>query len=144
MTVSETNVAVEGGPEGFAQTIEAGGHRLKGDEPISAGGADTGPSPYHYLLAALGTCTSMTLRMYADRKGWPLQGVKVALRHHKVHAEDCADCETKKGMVDQIERDIQVLGPLDEEQRQRLLQIAEMCPVHRTLLSEIKIRSRLV
>ncbi len=137
-------VTVEGGPSGYAQEIVASGHPMKADEPASLGGTDTGPNPYDLLLAALGACTSMTLRMYADRKGWPLEGVRVELRHRKIHAQDCADCETKTGKVDSIEREIAVEGQLDDEQRARLLEIADRCPVHRTLTSEIKIESRLV
>ncbi|MHB8765490.1 MAG: bifunctional alpha/beta hydrolase/OsmC family protein, partial [Deferrisomatales bacterium] len=138
-------VVVWGGPQGYAQEIAAGPHRLAADEPATvAGGTDTGPTPYGLLLAALGACTSMTLRMYADRKGWPLAATRVRLRHHKVHAEDCRECDTQQGMVDVIEREIEAEGPLDEAQRGRLLQIADRCPVHRTLTSEIRVRSRLV
>ena len=127
----------------FAETIRSGPHVLSADEPIAGGGTDTGPSPYEYLLAALGACTAMTLRMYARQKNWPLRKVRVWLKHDKTHATDCADCETKEGKIDQIDRQIELEGPLDDEQRQRLLQIADRCPVHRTLTSEIKIRTRL-
>jgi putative redox protein len=106
-------------------------------------GTNTGPSPYDYLLAGLGACTAMTLRMYARQKSWPLQKVRVWLKHDKIHAQDCADCETKEGKIDQIDRQIVLEGPLDATQRERLLQIADRCPVHRTLSSEIKIRTRL-
>jgi putative redox protein len=129
---------------GFAQDIVVGRHRLKADEPEDAGGTDTGPSPYDYLLVALGSCTSMTVALYARRKQWPLEGVTIRLEHSKIHATDCAECETKDGMLDRIERDISLSGPLSEAQRARLLEIAERCPVHRTLVSEISIRSRLV
>jgi uncharacterized OsmC-like protein len=139
-----TSVVVHGGATGFVQDIQAGAHRLRGDEPTGAGGTDTGPSPYDLLLAALGSCTSMTLRMYADRKQWPLQGVTVHLRHEKIHAEDCAECETRVGRIDHIERRIELAGPLDDAQRQRLLEIANMCPVHRTLKAEIQITTTLV
>jgi putative redox protein len=139
-----TEVVVRGGPSGFAQVIEVGKHRLAGDEPTDVGGTDTGPSPYDFLLAALGSCTSMTLRMYADRKGWPLQTVVVHLRHEKIHARDCAECETRVGRIDQIERSVQLEGELSDEQRQRLLEIADKCPVHRTLSSEVHIRTTLV
>ena len=136
-------VIVRGDATGFAQEIEAGRHRLVADEPIEAGGTDSGPSPYDLLLAALGACTSMTISMYARRKRWPLEHVTVRLRHAKIHAEDCAECETKEGMLDRIEREIGLSGPLDAEQRARLLEIANRCPVHRTLVSEIDIRTRL-
>jgi putative redox protein len=111
---------------------------------VSAGGADAGPSPYDYLLVALGTCTSMTLSMYARQKQWPLEGVTVRLSHSRIHAADCAECETKEGKLDRIEREISLTGGLSAEQRARLLEIADRCPVHRTLTSEISIRSRLV
>lgn len=121
-----------------------GKHRLAGDEPIEVGGTDTGPSPYDLLLAALGACTSMTVALYARRKAWPLESVTVRLRHFKVHAADCAECETKEGMLDRIEREVELFGTLTEEQRSRLLEIANKCPVHRTLTSEIDIRTRLI
>jgi uncharacterized OsmC-like protein len=139
-----TTVIVRGGATGFAQDVEVGRHRLSADEPEAAGGADAGPSPYDYLLVALGACTSMTIALYARRKQWPLEGVTVSLSHSKIHATDCAECETKEGMLDRIERDIALTGALSAEQRGRLLEIAERCPVHRTLTSEISIRSRLV
>jgi uncharacterized OsmC-like protein len=129
--------------EGFAQKITARRHQLTADEPIELGGADTGPSPYELLMAGLGACTSMTVRMYANRKEMPLEGVRVRLRHGKVHAIDCARCETKEGKIDRIERVVEVLGPLTPEQRARLLEIADKCPVHRTLTSEIDIVTRL-
>jgi putative redox protein len=137
-------VIVRGSATGLAQEIETGRHWLVADEPVDAGGADTGPSPYELLLAALGACTSMTLSMYARRKQWPLEQVTVRLRHDKIHAQDCAECETKEGMLDRIEREIGLAGPLDAEQRERLLAIANRCPVHRTLVSEVDIRTRLV
>jgi len=139
-----TTVIVRGDATGLAQEIETGRHRLVADEPVEAGGTDTGPSPYELLLAALGACTSMTLSMYAQRKHWPLERVTVRLRHDKIHAKDCAECETKEGMLDRIEREISLAGPLDAEQRERLLAIANRCPVHRTLVSEVDIRTRLV
>jgi putative redox protein len=136
-------VTVQGDATGFAQAITVGRHRLAADEPISAGGTDTGPNPYDLLLAALGTCTSMTLALYARRKQWPLQTVTVRLRHSRVHAADCASCDTKEGRLDQIDREIELTGPLSAEQRTRLLEIADKCPVHRTLTSEIHIQTRL-
>lgn len=132
------------GPSGLGTDIEAGSHRLRADEPVGSGGEDSGPSPYDYLLSALGACTAMTMRLYAGRKGWPLTGVEVKLRHSRIHAEDCVDCEHKTGRIDVIDRAIELRGDLDEEQRLRLLQIAEHCPVHRTLAGEVKIRTRLI
>ena len=137
-------VVVSGNASGFAQEIEAGRHRIAADEPAAAGGTDTGPSPYDLLLGALGACTSMTVAMYARRKQWPLERVSVRLQHARIHAEDCAECETKEGRLDRIEREISLTGPLTAEQRGRLLEIANRCPVHRTLTSEIDIRTRLV
>ncbi len=137
-------VVVHGRASGFAQEILAGRHRLHADEPVSAGGTDIGPSPYDLLLAALGACTSMTVGMYARRKGWPLEEVRVHLRHSKIHAADCAECETKEGMLDRIEREIHFVGPLNDEQRAKLMEIANKCPVHRTLKSEIDIQTRIV
>ncbi len=137
-------VLVIGGATGLAQEIVAHRHLLTADEPKEVGGTDTGPTPYDLLLAALGACTSMTLRIYANHKKLPLEGVRVRLRHGKIYAEDCARCETKDGKLDHIEREIEVLGELTDEQRLRLLEIADKCPVHRTLTSEIEISSRLV
>src|SRR5437773_1790934 len=137
-------VVVRGGVDGFAQAITAGRHRLIADEPGSSGGTDRGLGPYELLLAGLGAWTSMTIALYARRKGWPLTGVTVRLRHSRIHAEDCAECETGQGMLDRIESEIALEGDLTEEQRIKALEIAEKCPVHRTLTSEINIRSRLV
>ena len=137
-------VFVRGSATGFAQEILAGQHRMTADEPVSAGGTDTGPSPYDLLLAALGACTSMTVGMYARRKGWPLEEVTVNLRHSKIHASDCADCETKQVMLDHIERDIHFVGKLTAEERSKLVEIANKCPVHRTLTSKIDIETRVV
>ena len=136
-------VVVSGDAAGFAQEIAAGRHSLTADEPISVGGTDTGPTPYDFLLTAIGSCTSMTLAMYARRKRWPLEAVTVRLRHAKIHAADCEACETKDARIDRIERDIELTGVLSEDQRARLLEIANQCPVHRTLTSEIHIQTRL-
>lgn len=137
-------VWVAGGESGFRQQIRAGQHELVADEPVSVGGGDKGPNPYDFLLAAVGTCTNMTLRMYANRKGWPLEGVETQMRHTKIHAQDCEECQTESGKIDLIEKEIAISGPLSEEQRERLLEIAGRCPVHRTLTSETVIKSRLV
>jgi putative redox protein len=137
-------VVAEAGTGRFAQTIRAGRHVLHADEPASFGGDDSGPGPYELLLAGLGACTSMTVRMYAERKGLPLARVEVRLEHDKIHARDCEDCETREGKLDEIRREVTIEGDLDAAQRQRLLEIADKCPVHRTLTSEIKIRTRLV
>jgi uncharacterized OsmC-like protein len=138
------SVVVRGSAAGFAQEVFAGPHRLAADEPVSVGGTDTGPSPYDFLLAALGACTSITVGMYARRKGWPLEEVAVHLRHSKVHASDCAECETREGMLDRIELDLHLSGSLTNEQRSKLLEIANKCPVHRTLTSEVVIATRAV
>ena len=131
------------GDEGYTTDIKAGRHHLIGDEPVSVGGNDFGPTPYDFLNIALGTCTGMTLRMYADRKGWPLKEVKVHLKHGKIHAKDCEDCETQEGKIDYIERILELEGDLDEAQRQRLTEIADKCPVHRTLHGEVKVKTTL-
>jgi uncharacterized OsmC-like protein/fermentation-respiration switch protein FrsA (DUF1100 family) len=125
----------------FQQDVRAGRHRLLADEPVQVGGSDSGPNPYDLLLAALGACTSMTLRLYAERKALPLDRVTVRLSHSKIHAVDCEQCETKEGMIDRIERVITLAGELDADQRTRLLEIADKCPIHRTLTSEIEIRT---
>jgi putative redox protein len=136
-------IVAEAGTGKYEQTISAGRHRLRADEPVTAGGADNGPSPYDLLLAGLGACTSMTIRMYAAQKQWPLSGLSVKLTHAKVHAEDCADCDTKTGKIDRIEREITIEGDLDAAQREKLLEIANKRPVHRTLHSEVWIPTRL-
>ena len=128
----------------LVQRVRAGRHVLLADEPIAAGGDDAGPGPYDYLLAALGACTSMTMRLYADRKGLAAERFSVRLSHRRVHAQDCADCETKEGNIGEITRDITIEGDVPEATRARLMEIADKCPVHKTLTHEIKIRSRLV
>jgi uncharacterized OsmC-like protein len=141
MTSQEVVVRSAGGP--FRQEVTVGPHRMVVDEPASVGGSDAGPSPYGMLLAALGSCTAMTLQMYARTKGWPLESVEVRLSHDKIHAKDCASCETKEGKLDRIEREVIVGGPLTDDQRKRLAEIADRCPVHRTLASEIHVHTRM-
>ena len=140
---SGTVVVQETGEGKFTQRIAAGAHQLRADEPVSVGGDDSGPGPYDLVLAGLGACTSMTLRLYAERKGWPLSRVTVTLTHDKIHAEDCEDCETKSGRLDRIERRLSIEGEIDDEQRARLLDIADKCPVHRTLESEVVVTTKL-
>ena len=132
-------VVQETGTSHLQQLISAGKHRMIADEPESVGGHDTGPAPYDFLLASLGACTSMTMRLYAERKSIPLDRITVALKHGRVYAKDCEDCETKEGMISKIDREITIEGNLDAEQRKKLMEIADKCPVHRTLTSEIKI-----
>jgi uncharacterized OsmC-like protein len=136
-------VVAETGEGLLQQHLFDGRHRLLADEPSAQGGGDSGPNPYELLLMSLGACTSMTLRLYARRKQWPLSRIAVRLSHRRIYARDCAECETKTGFVDRIEREIVLEGPLDAAQRARLMEIADMCPVHRTLTSEVNIRSRL-
>jgi uncharacterized OsmC-like protein len=133
--VRETGLGV------FQQEIIAGRHHFLADEPVNAGGLDSGLGPYELLLAALGACTSMTLRLYADRKKLPLTRTLVRLRHSRIYGSDCAECETKEGKLDRIECIITLEGDLDADARKRLLEIADKCPVHRTLKSEIDIRT---
>ena len=142
-TIGPREVVVRGNAQGFTQEIVVGPHQLTADEPKGVGGNDEGPTPYDLLLAALGSCTSITVTMYAQRKGWPLQGVYTRLRYSRIHAEDCADCESKEGKIDHIDLEIRLEGPLlSDEQRTTLLQIAEKCPVHRTLVTENAISTR--
>jgi uncharacterized OsmC-like protein len=134
------DVVVHGNASGFLQEIVSGAHQLRADEPISVGGGDAAPGPYDYLLVGLGACTSMTVGLYARSKKWPLENISVSLRHSRVHAKDCAECETKEGMLDRIDVEIGLSGALTAEQRAKLMEIAAKCPVHRTLKSEINIR----
>lgn len=135
------NVVVIGESSALLQNISIGPHQLRSDEPANAGGTDAGPDPYELLLAALGACTGITIRMYAQRKKWPLEEVKVQLTHSKIHAEDCANCETQPRMIDHIDRKISFTGALSPDQLQRLRDIADKCPVHRTLTSRIQIQT---
>jgi putative redox protein len=138
------SVVVNSGLSRYAQNISVGApHLLQADEPRDVGGNDEGPNPHELLLAALGACTSMTVRMYAERKQWPLRSVEVRLAHSRIHAEDCAECDTKQGMLDRIEAEITFIGDLSDEQLHRLMEIANICPVHRTLVAEVQIRTRL-
>lgn len=139
----EGQVTVRGAGDGFVQEIVTGRHQLRSDEPVSVGGTDAGPTPYDLLLAGLGSCTSMTVGLYARRKQWPLVRVTVRLSHSRVHASDCAVCDTENAMLTVIDRDVELDGPLSDEQRERLLAIANRCPVHLTLTSSIDIRTTL-
>jgi putative redox protein len=141
---TEPHVIVHGDAKSFAQKIDIGTHKLTSDEPVSFGGTDTGSSPYDLLLAALGACTSMTIGLYARKRKWPLDDITVSLRHEKIHARDCDDCDTKEGKVDRIWREIHLTGNLSDEQRAKLMEIADKCPVHRTLTSEINIKTRAI
>jgi putative redox protein len=136
-----TVVVAATGTGPFEQALLDGRHSLLADEPVSAGGGDSGPGPYELLLMALGSCTSMTVHLYAARKKWPLEQVVVRLKHAKVHAEDCVDCEKPTAKIDRIDKSLEFLGPLDDAQRSRLAEIADQCPVHRTLTSKIDIRT---
>lgn len=137
---SPVHVRVRGQASGFLQEIQSGQHHFQADEPLSAGGTDAAPDPYDYLMAALGACTSMTIGWYARQKKLPLEHVEVSLRHTRIHARDCAECETKEGMLDRIEVEVRLTGALTPEQHARLMEAARRCPVHRTLTSEIVIK----
>jgi uncharacterized OsmC-like protein len=136
------DVVVRGDARSFKQEIVSGRHQLSADEPVSAGGSDAGPDPYDYLLTALGVCTSMTVGLYARRKQIPLENITVSLRHSRIYAKDCEECETKEGMLDRIDVEVELTGWLSAEQHAKLMEIAGKCPVHRTLTSEINIRLR--
>ena len=136
------DIVVRGDARSFKQEISAGRHRLVADEPVSAGGGDAGPDPYAYLLTSLGVCTSMTVGLYARRRKFPLENIKVSLWHSRIHAQDCEECETREGMVDRIDVEVELSGALSAEQHAALMDIAAKCPVHRTLTSEINIRLR--
>jgi uncharacterized OsmC-like protein len=136
------HIVVRGGAANFQQEVTAGKHQFVADEPVSVGGGDAGPDPYDYLLASLGVCTSMTVGLYARRNKWPLENVKVSLWHSRIHAKDCEECQTKDGMLDRIDVEVELTGTLTAEQHSKLMEIASKCPVHRTLTSEINIRLR--
>ena len=139
ITGTRSSTVVVRSTEGLQQEITAGRHRMTADEPVGAGGTDGGPDPYALLLAALGACTSMTLHLYAQRKGWPLEEVTVELEHAKVHAKDCADCEGDTGFIDRVQRRIRLRGALDPVQVARLAEIARRCPVHKTLVAGLRV-----
>lgn len=141
-TENKAHVVVRGSAENFKQEIVAGRHHFIADEPVSVGGGDAGPDPYDYLLASLGVCTSMTVGYYARRNRWPLEHITVSLSHSRIHAKDCETCETTEGMVDRIDIELELTGRLTAEQHKRLMEVADKCPVHRTLTSEINIRLR--
>src|SRR5437867_7993914 len=134
------DVVVRGDARSFEQKIAVGRHNLVADEPVSTGGSDAGPDPYNYLLISLGVCTSMTVGFYARRHQFPLENITVSLWHSRIYAKDCEECETKKGMLDRIDVELELTGSLSEAQRAKLMEIAAKCPVHRTLTSEINIR----
>ncbi|MEM6523059.1 MAG: bifunctional alpha/beta hydrolase/OsmC family protein [Bacteroidota bacterium] len=142
--ITDKQVVSRTGDDGFTTELRAGNHSFLADEPASVGGKDLGPTPYDYLVAAIGACTSMTLRMYAERKKWPLEEAIVHLEHNKVHEKDCENCESASSKIDRIDREIELVGDLSEEQRLKLLEIADKCPVHRTLHGEIKVVSKLI
>lgn len=137
-----SDVVVHGSARNFRQEVVVDNHSLVADEPVSAGGSDAGPDPYDYLLTALGVCTSMTVGLYARRKQFPLENITVSLKHSRIYAKDCEECETKEGMLDRIDVEVDLTGALSAEQRAKLLEIAGKCPVHQTLTSEINIRLR--
>jgi len=141
--VIDNRVTARTGAEGFFTELFANGHALTADEPLAYGGSNRGPTPYDYLLSALGACTSMTVQMYARRKNWPLQSAVVRLSHEKIHAEDCSRCEEKNGKIDRFSRELELIGELTAEQRQRLLEIAERCPVHKTLHATVEVVTQL-
>jgi putative redox protein len=136
------DVVVRGDARSFEQKIAVGRHNLVADEPVSTGGGDAGPDPYDYLLSALGVCTAMTVGFYARRNKMPLEDIKVSLWHSRIYAKDCEECETRQGMLDRIDVEVALTGPLTEAQHAKLMEIAAKCPVHRTLTSEINIRLR--
>lgn len=141
-TTQPPDVVVRGNAREFLQEVVSGRHHLRADEPASDGGGDAAPGPYDYLLIGLGVCTSMTVGLYARKRRLPLENITVSLRHSRIHAKDCDDCETKEGLLDRIDVAVELTGPLTPEQHAKLMEIAGKCPVHRTLKSEIQIKLR--
>lgn len=142
--LSDTKIVhIHLGEQNYKTVMTSGNHELISDEPESVGGKDKGPDPYDYLLMSLGSCSVITMRMYAERKGWPVEDIYVEMRHNKAHAEDCEDCDDPKARIDKIEKEITVKGDLSDEQVQRLLEISKKCPVHKTLLNEVAIDSEI-
>lgn len=141
--LSDNRIVARTGKSGYRTEIMANGLPLVADEPVEVGGTNTGPTPYDYLVAGLGACTTMTLRMYANHKKLPLEEAIVRLTHKKIHAQDCQDCESQTGKVDHIEREVELIGPLTDAQKQRMVEIADKCPVHKTLHSEVKVKTTL-
>ena len=136
------HIVVRGGAANFRQEVTAGRHHFVADEPANIGGADTAPDPYDYLLASLGVCTSMTVGFYARRNKWPLENITVSLWHSRIHGRDCEECQTRDGMLDRVDVEVELTGSLTAEQHAKLMEIAAKCPVHKTLTSEINIRLR--
>ena len=141
-TETQPETIVRGNAQSFLQTIVTGKHQLKGDEPVEVGGSDSAPTPYDYLLAALGTCTSMTIGWYARKRNISLKDITVSLWQNRIHARDCEDCLTKDGMIHRIDVEVELTGDLTQQQRDLLMQAAAKCPVHRTLTSEINVQLR--
>lgn len=141
---NDKTVLVKVGPEALLADVQAGRHTWILDEPEGVGGQDRGPTPYDMLLSALGACTAITLRLYATRKKWPLEGIEVRLRHQRVHEQDCEQCEEAGHMLEEVRKELHLLGPLTEEQRQRLEAVSEKCPVQKTLMSGLRIVTELV
>jgi len=142
--VNEKSVLVKVGPEALLADVQAGRHTYFVDEPVEVGGQDQGPTPYDLLLSALGACTAITLRLYATQKKWPLEGIEVRLRHQRVHEQDCEKCEQPGHMLEEVHKELRLLGPLSEEQRQRLEVISQKCPVQKTLTNSLRIVTTLL
>ncbi|SES93786.1 OsmC family protein [Hymenobacter actinosclerus] len=142
--LNEYTVAVKVGPEALTADVRAGRHTWLVDEPTAVGGLDRGPTPYDLLLSALGACTAITLRLYASRKQWPLEGIEVRLRHGRVHEQDCEKCEEPGHMLEQVDKELRLLGPLTPEQRKRLEIISSKCPVQKTLQASLRIVTTVV